>query len=168
MSDDLFRWVVAGGVILAALSMLVQAIIVIGLGVAVRKTQERVHTIMDKSEPIIDNVKLIVDDLKPKIAAVTTDATDIVKIGKEQVERLSELVKDFSDRAKVQMARIDGAVDETMEQVNTAGGAVRSAILKPVREVNGFFSGLRTAISVYTQGSRASVDHATQDEEMFI
>jgi methyl-accepting chemotaxis protein len=168
MSDDTFRWVVAGGVILAALSMLVQAVVVMILASAVKKTQVRVHAVLDKSEPIIDSVRQIVDDVKPKIASVTTDATEMVKTAKEQVDRMSDVVKDFTDRAKVQVARIDGAMEETLEQVQTAGGAVKSAVLRPVREVNGFLSGLRTAIAVYAQGTRASVDHATQDEEMFI
>jgi hypothetical protein len=41
-------------------------------------------------------------------------------------------------------------------------------VLRPVREFNGLFSGIKTAVSVYTTGRKASVDHATQDEEMFI
>ena len=35
-------------------------------------------------------------------------------------------------------------------------------------EVNGVVSGLRAAFSTLARGNRASVDHATQDEEMFI
>ena len=168
MSEDLFRWVVAGGVTLAALCIVVQAIVILVLFSTIKKTQIRVHGVMDRVEPIIDSVRGIVDDLKPKIASITTDSTDVVKMAKEQAERLSELIKDFSDRAKVQVARLDGAVDETMEQVQSAGSTVKEVVMQPVRQVSGFLAGLRTAVSVYTQGHRASVDHATQDEEMFI
>jgi F0F1-type ATP synthase membrane subunit b/b' len=168
MSDDTFRWVVAGGVLIVAVCFIVQAVTVLILFTVMKKTQVRVEGLIDKADPIIDSVKAIAADLQPKLAVITTDATDIVRTAKEQVERISELVRDFSDRAKVQVARIDGTMEEAIEQVHTAGDAVKSALLKPVREVNGLFAGLRTAIGVYTQGHRASVDHATQDEEMFI
>src|SRR5450432_152697 len=159
MSDDIFRWVVAGGVTIAALCIVVQAVVVVILASTLKKTQVRVLALMDKAEPVVDSVRDIVDDIKPKIASISKDATAIVKTAREQVDRMSDVLKDVADRAKIQVARIDGAVDETLDQVHTAGGAVRTAILKPVREVNGFFTGLRTAISVYSQGNRASVDH---------
>ncbi len=75
---------------------------------------------------------------------------------------------DLHTRARAKVARVDSAVDETVDQVQQAGGEVRKAVLRPIREVNGVLSGLKAAIGVYTHGSRASVDHATQDEEMFI
>ncbi len=67
-----------------------------------------------------------------------------------------------------QVARIDGAVDQTVDQVQQAGDAVKHAILKPVKQMDGLVHGIRAAISVVAQGRRESVDHATQDEEMFI
>jgi hypothetical protein len=73
-----------------------------------------------------------------------------------------------SDRARAQVARIDGAVDETVEQVQQASDVVKQAILGPVKQVDGIMHGIRAAISVVAHSRRESVDHATQDEEMFI
>ena len=81
---------------------------------------------------------------------------------------MGELLKDVSDRAKAQVARIDGAVEQTVGTVQHAGESAIETVLKPVREVNGVLAGIKTAISVYSHGRRQSVDHATQDEEMFI
>jgi hypothetical protein len=168
MSDDIFRWVIAAAVGLATLSIVVQAIVVLILFKTVKRTEEKVVSLAAKVEPVIENVRRLIDENGPKISAISTEAVVIVKMAKEQVHRVGEFLKDFTDRAKAQIARIDGAVDETVDQVQHASAAAKSAVLKPVREVNGLWSGLRTAISVYTQGRRASVDHATQDEEMFI
>jgi len=52
--------------------------------------------------------------------------------------------------------------------VQHASETVRHAMLKPVKQVDGIMHGIRAAISVVSQGRRESVDHATQDEEMFI
>ena len=91
-----------------------------------------------------------------------------LKIGKQQAGRVGELIQDFSERAKIQVARIDGKVDDTVDQVQAATVAAKDVFMKPVREVDGIFSGLRAALSVYAKPRKSSVDHATQDEEMFI
>lgn len=153
---------------MAALCALVAAIAALGIAAGLKKLQARVQTTIDRAEPIIDTARRIADDSAPKLAVITTDAADVVKMARDQTERISEMLKDFSERAKVQVARIDGTIDNTIDQVQYAGEAVRGAVLRPVREVNGLLSGIKTAVSVYAQGRRASVDHATQDEEMFI
>ena len=168
MSEEIFRWFVAGGVFIAALCLVVQAAVIFLLYKVIQKLQIKVSTIIDHTDPIIASVRSIVDDVKPKISSVTSDAVDIVKIGKEQAGRVGELVQDFSQRAKIQVARIDGAVDDTVDQVHTAAIATKEVLMKPVRELDGIFSSIRAALSVYARPSRSSVDHATQDEEMFI
>ena len=168
MSEDIFRIVVSSGVFIAALCLLVQAVIVLLIFKTIKKLQVKVNGLIEKSEPIVDTVRGVVEDIRPKINTVTTDAVEIVRIGKEQVIRVGDLVRDFSERAKVQVARIDGAVDDTVDQVQTATAATKEVLLKPVRELDGIFSGIRAALSVYARSGKSSVDHATQDEEMFI
>src|SRR5207247_8708314 len=85
-----------------------------------------------------------------------------------QVNRLGEVVKEVSDRARAQVARIDGAVDQTVEQVQQASDVVKQAILGPVKQVDGIMHGIRAAISVVAHRRRESVDHAAQDEGMYI
>jgi uncharacterized protein YjbJ (UPF0337 family) len=168
MSEESFRWVVTVAVILAAASAILQAIVVLGVVAEVKKFQVRIQALIDRAEPILDSSRKIVDETGPKISLITTDAVDIAKITREQSERIGELIKDFSERAKIQVARIDGTVDHTIGQVQAATDTVKDAVLRPVREVDGLLSGIRTAVSVYARGRRESVDHATQDEEMFI
>jgi uncharacterized protein YoxC len=168
MTEETFRWVITAGVSLAAISALVAAIVALTIASGLRKLQVRVQTTIDRAEPILDTARRMLDDTAPKFALVTTDVAEVVRLSREQTERFSELFKDFSERAKVQVARIDGTIDHSLEQLEIATEAVKGAVLKPVREFNGIFSGIKTAVTVYATGRRASVDHATQDEEMFI
>ncbi len=168
MSDELFRWFIAGGVLLSTVAFVVQAVAVLVLVRKASAFKAKVEPLVSKASPIIDNVRLSVQDLTPKVKLISADAVDISKNAREQVHRVGELLTDFSDRAKAQVARIDGVVDETIGNVEHAGESVVGAVLKPVREVNGVLSGIKTAISVYAHGRQQSVDHATQDEEMFI
>jgi hypothetical protein len=168
MSDDIFRLVVAGGVVLAGVCFLVQTIVMVALVRSVKDIKDKVEPLADKTGPILEMVRTSAAELVPRMVEISIDAVEISKSAREQVNRVGELLKDFSDRAKAQVARIDGAVEQTVGNVQHAGESVTNAVLKPVREVNGVLAGIKTAISVYSRGTKQSVDHATQDEEMFI
>lgn len=168
MSDDTFKWVIAGGVILAALSYVVMAIATLVMMSKLKAVKNKVESLADRTEPILEMVKATSVELIPKIRTISADAVEITKSAREQVARMGEMLTEFRDEAKAQVAKIDGAVESTVGSVQHAGESVRDAVLKPVREVNGVLAGIRTALSVYSHGRRESVDHATQDEEMFI
>lgn len=168
MSDDIFRLVVAGGVTLAALCFLAQTFTLLALHKSVNKMRDRIDPLVDKTGPILELVRTSATEILPRMMDISADAVEISKTAREQIHRVGELLKDFSDRAMAQVARIDGAVEQTVGNVQNAGESVKDAVLKPVREVNGVLAGIKTAISVYSHGRQQSVDHATQDEEMFI
>lgn len=147
---------------------MIQAVVVFLIYKTFKISQIKVNGVIDKAEPILETIRGVMQDVRPKIDTVTTDAVDIIRIGKEQVSRIGDLVQDFSERAKIQVARIDGAVDHTVDQVQSATDATKEVLMKPVRELDGIFSGIRAALSVYARPGKSSVDHATQDEEMFI
>ena len=130
----------------------------------VNQLKDRIEPLADKTGPILDLVHSSVTELVPRILAVSNDAVELSKSAREQVNRLGELLTGFAETAKAQVAKFDGAVEQTMQ----AGESVKDAVLRPVREVNGVMAGIKTAIAVYSHGRRQSVDHATQDEEMFI
>jgi hypothetical protein len=109
-----------------------------------------------------------VDDARPKIQEVFVRAAEITTLARDQMARLDALVTETSDSVRVQIERIDMVVGDAVERVQETTAAVQGTILKPVREVNGLISGVRAALSTLARGNRASVDHATQDEEMFI
>src|SRR5271163_3952475 len=102
MTEETFRWVITAGVSLAAISALVAAIVALTVASGIRKLQVRVQATIDRAEPILDTARRVLDDSAPKFVAATADATEVIRLGREQAERLSELVKDFSERAKVQ------------------------------------------------------------------
>jgi hypothetical protein len=168
MSDDLFRLVITGGVTLAALCFLGQTVAMFVMLRTVNRLKEKVEPLADQVGPLLEMARSTSVELIPRVREISNDAIEISKNAREQVNRVGELLKDFSDRAMAQVARIDGAVEQTVGNVQNAGETVKDVVLKPVREVNGVLAGIKTAISVYSHGRRQSVDHATQDEEMFI
>ena len=165
MSDDFFRWVITIGVFLAVAAFVVQTVLVLAMS---RVIQSQLMPMLESLTPLVAGVRRLVDENGPKLSQMATEAGEMTKSLRQQVDRLSEVVKDATDRARAQVARIDGAVDQTVEQVQHASETMRHAMLKPVKQVDGIVHGIRAALSVVAQGRKESVDHATQDEEMFI
>ena len=168
MSEDTFRIVVTVAVCLASLSMIIQAGIVFGIFRTIKAVQEKVNHITDRALPILETTRRMLDEARPKIDELTSTALEVAAIAKAQVVRIDELLIEATDRARLQIARFDGMLGDTVDRVQETTAAVQSTLMRPVREVNGVLTGVRAALSVLTRGNRASVDHATQDEEMFI
>jgi len=175
MPDDTFRWVVAGGVAIATLSMFVTAVAMILMFRAISRLETRLGGAADRAEPVFDSIRFLVNENSPKIGDIVTsvretagNTRDISVIAKDQAHHFAEVGRDITDRAKAQVARVDAAVDQTVEQVQHLGTDVRIAVMKPVSEVSGVLAGIRAGVSTYKQGRRPSVARATQDEEMFI
>lgn len=188
MSEETFRWVVAGGVVVVALFFAVIGIASFAIMMYTKKLMERLEPILQSAKPIAQNAAEVSAILKPRILKVSADVTkisgDVTKIAGDAVEvsglvvteakRYSELSKDVGARAKVKIARFDVAVDETVEQVQEASGAVKNAVKRPFQQLDGVVAGLRTAIHTYANGGArnnmygSSQYRAAQDEEMFI
>jgi ABC-type transporter Mla subunit MlaD len=168
MSEGAFRWAVALGVSLCWVTTLFTAMSMFFIFRAVKRLEEKTGPITDKAGPILDSAKALLDDARPKIQDILARADEIVIAARDQMTRLDSLVTEASDSARLQIERIDVVVCDTMNRVQETTAAVQNTILRPVREVNGVVAGLRAAVSTLSRGNRASVDHATQDEEMFI
>lgn len=175
MPEETFRWVITGGVAIATLCILTMAIVSILLYRVVSRVQARVDGVVERAEPIVDTVRQLAGENGPKISTITTRAVEIANNAKEisdlandQAHRFAEVGRDISDRAKAQVARVDAVVDDTVEQFHHAGDNVKAAVMKPVREAGAVLAGVRAAVFTLASGRRPTVDHVTQDEEMFI
>jgi methyl-accepting chemotaxis protein len=175
MPEETFRWVIAGGVAIATLSILIMAVVMIVLFRLVSRLQARLDNVADRTEPVVDSIRYLINENSLKIADIVTSAQqtagntrDISVIAKDQAYRFAEVGRDITDRAKAQVARVDAAVDQTVEQVQHLSDDVKAAVRKPVVEVSGVMAGIRAGVSAWQRGRRPSVNRVTQDEEMFI
>jgi hypothetical protein len=175
MSEDTFRWVVTGGVAIATLSIVIMAVVAVVMARVVSRVKAKIDDVTERASPIIDTVRTTAQENAPKFSKIAdsavkiaANAEDISGVAKDQAHRFADVGRDIADRTKAQVARVDAAVDETVENVQHAGENVRTAVLKPVREAAAVAAGLKAALSAFAQGKRPTVDHITQDEEMFI
>ncbi len=156
------------GVSLCSLASLVAAYAMMAMFRATKRLEAKVDPIAEKAGPILESARSLIDDARPKIQDMIVRADEIAVSARNQMVRLDALVSEATESARVQIERIDLVVSDTVNRVQETTAAVQNTVLRPVREVNGVVSGLRAAISTLARRNRASVDHATQDEEMFI
>lgn len=175
MSDETFRWAVAGGVAVSALCFLVLAIAGIAVARVALRFHRRMNDITDSAAPLIDALRRVAVENGPKISVITSraveiagNAKDISDVARDQAHRFGEVGRDIADRAKAQAARVDAAVDHTIDNVQHMSENVRTVVVKPVREAGAVLAGVRAAVIAYANGKRINIEHVTQDEEMFI
>jgi uncharacterized protein YoxC len=156
------------------------------IGPAIRKFREasekigpmldRAGVVITKAGPAIEeagkalaNANRILEDVRPRIAEVSSDVVGITHLTREKVQQLGDVLVDAGERARARLEQIDTTVNSTVEQVEQVGDAMKRAVLRPVREVNGLAAGISAAVATLVKKPRkSSVDSATQDEEMFI
>jgi uncharacterized protein YoxC len=131
MSDDVFRIVVAVGVVVAALSFVVQAIIGIATLGAARKMQQKVSALADRAEPLIGKIGPTVDKIGPLLekagpvmekAALTIEKIGpvVARVG-PAIDKVTPVVEKFGplvDRATELVATTDRIMQETRPQIS--------------------------------------------------
>jgi hypothetical protein len=153
---------------LAALAMLIQAGTLLGLFIVAKRIQEKISVLTGPITGIIDTSKKTLQTVEGHIDKIGSSSNAILDTTKKQLAKVDELLTDASTRAKVQMERAEMVLDDTMGRVQHTVSFVQSGVIRPVREVQGIVTGIRTAITHLGRGGRPTVDHATADEEMFI
>lgn len=174
--------VMAVFVAVAAIALVIQAGMLIGIYKSSRAMQAKVETLAPKVEALVPKVEALipkinalaetsraaVDESRVKIAEITGKTNEILDITRRQLERVEDLLEDASTRALVQFDRAEMVVDDAMNRAQETVAIVHEGIMKPIREINGVAAGLRAALQYFFRGGRPNPDQVTADDEMFI
>ncbi len=155
-------------VAISAIALLMQFATLLGLFLVARKLQQAVMPMVPQIEAIVGTTKRTAESVSAHIEKIGNTSNSILDVTKQQVHKIDVLLNDAAARAKVQMERAEMVLDDSMTRVQHTVTAVQSGVLRPIREVHGVLSGIRTAVAYLGRGGRPTVDHATADEEMFI
>jgi hypothetical protein len=152
---------------LAALAMLIQAAMLVGMFLVARQLRDKVLEFSGPVRSAIETSQRTLNTVHTHIQKIGNTTSSILEMTKDQAAKINSLLDDASTRAKVQMERAEMVLDDTFTRVQTTASFIQSGVMRPVREVHAVFSGVRTALMHLSRPSR-SVDNATADEEMFI
>lgn len=162
-------------IIVAAMAIVIQAGILLGLYLSFKKTSERVEAIASNIEqkalPLLDSAKSILDENGPRLKEVTQNLSDATATLKSQMNRVDATLNDVLDRSRLQVIRVDDMVSRTMDRVEETAEMLQSTVVSPVKKLTGILQGLSVGIGAYIQRRRKSAHEtltAIEDDELFI
>jgi hypothetical protein len=155
-------------VAVAAIALLIQMGTMVAMYLAFKKLQGQVTQVFPEVQAILGTTRHTVANVQQHIERIGDTSNSILDTTKVQLVKIDELVTDVTKRAKVQIERAEMVMDDTMGRAQETVGIVQRTVLRPIREIHGVMSGIRTSLAYLGRTGRPTVDHATSDEEMFI
>ena len=165
---------VAVFVIVAAVAILLQAAILVGMFLQMRRTMDRMERFTAELElrltPILSRVQLLLDDTQPRISEMVADAAHVVYLARGQAQKVDRLFTDASDRVRGQLVRADRILTGALEAVEDAGVKFNNNIWKPMHKASALVQGIRVGLDLLRsrRGRRNSDPSVEREEELFI
>ena len=163
--------------IVAAIALVVQVGILIGLFLQLRKTTESINRMVTdlhtRMGPILTRTQIMLDDTQPKISALVEDASRMVYLARVQAQKMDKVFTEASDRLRGQLVRADRILTGTIEAVEDAGAQVRRNFLGPVQKISAVVHGIKIGLDVLRSRrrepeGRAEREGVEQEDELFI
>jgi uncharacterized protein YoxC len=163
--------------IIAAIALVVQVGILIGLFMQLKKTTAAINRMVTdlhtRMGPILTRTQILLDETQPKISALVEDASQVVYLARSQAQKVDRVMTEAADRLRGQLVRADRILTGALEAVEDAGTQVRRSFWGPVQKASALVQGIKIGLDVLRSrrgSSSASTREAieAEDEELFI
>lgn len=161
--------------IVAAIALVVQVGILIGLFLQLKRTTESINRMVSdlhtRIGPILTRTQMLLDDTQPKITNLVEDASHIVYLARAQAQKMDRVFTEASDRLRGQLVRVDRILSGTLEAVEDAGSQVRRSFLGPMQKASALVHGIKIGLDVLRSRRREAEparDAVEQEDELFI
>lgn len=154
---------------LCAISMVGQALALIGLYRKVKDMQAQTAPLLGKAESTLDSAKVAIEDGRRQMAEISQKASQILDSTQSQLEKIDGVVSEASLRAISQLEKVELVVGDTVDRVQGLIHTTHDGLVKPLKELNALAAGVRSGFGfLFGSSKKQSVVNVTQDEEMFI
>ncbi len=170
MNDTLLGIFVA----VTAVAVVIQAGILVGLYIAVRKSTAKMEAlatqVTSKALPTMETVQSMLVEMRPKLDVLTVNLSESSTLVRNQLGRLDATLTDALDRTRLQVIRADELLNRTMDRVEETSDAVHKTVISPLRQVNGLMSAISTGVDVFPGQKRRQPKNGAgvPQDEMFI
>ena len=177
MDDNLLKLFIA----VTAFAVLLQALIMVALYLAVRKSAARMEALatevkskalptMETVQSTMETVQDILVELRPKIDVMSVNFSESSTLVRNQLGRIDATLTDALDRTRLQVIRADELLNRTMDRVEETSDAVHKTVISPLRQVNGLLAAISTGVDVFLGQKRRHRKNGAgvPQDEMFI
>jgi outer membrane murein-binding lipoprotein Lpp len=170
MDDNLLKLFIA----VTTFAVLVQAGILVGLYLAVRKSAAKMEAlatqVTDKTVPTMETVQSMLAEMRPQISVLTTNLTESSNLLRNQLGRIDATLTDTLDRTRLQVIRADELLNRTMDKVEETSEVVHKTVISPLRQIDGLMAAISTGFEVFLGQKRRQPKNGAgvPQDEMFI
>jgi hypothetical protein len=165
-------------VALTGAAVLLQALVLLAMYVAMRKSGERMQMLADdvknKVMPTVAEVQQMMTFLRPKVEVIVDNLDETTTIMRAEIKRVDAAVNDAVDRARLQVIRADELMSRTLDRVEQTSEMVHKTVVSPVRHLSGLMQGLSVGLEFLfggrgrRNGGRREERQPVPQDEMFI
>lgn len=162
---------------ITAAAVLLQAGVLVGMFIAMRKTSAHVESLAEEVKtkilPSVDTAQALLADVKPKVEIIIENVTETSSHLRDEVQRIDAAVNDVVDRARLQIIRVDEMLTRTFDRVENTSDVVQKTVMSPVRQVSGVIHGVAAGFEYFfgrrePKNGRTRERRPVQQDEMFI
>jgi uncharacterized protein YoxC len=163
--------------IIAAIALVVQVAILIGLFLQLKRTTESINRMVNdlhsRMGPILTRTQILLDDTQPKISALVEDASHVVYLARSQAQKMDRVFSEAADRLRGQLVRADRILSGTLEAIEDTGAQVRRSFWGPVQKASALVQGIKVGLDVLRSRhgpapGRTTGETVEQEDELFI
>ncbi len=160
---------------IVAVALLLQSLAIWGIYKYLRGLSSRldrtISSLTKTTESISSNLTDLIStarNLAEKFHAIEESIGSTTEIVQKRIVQLDGFLEETTDAARLQVARIQEALDSASQRVEETFSVLHDRILAPVNELSAIITGIKVALDVLAGRRRRPVNTSRQDEEMFI
>ncbi len=159
-------------IIVTALAVVIQAGILVGMYMAMRKTSAKVESLAEEMKtkilPTAELAHSMMTQLRPKIDNIVDNVGASTTVLRTQMERVDATLTDIVDRTRLQVIRADEFVNTTMDRLEETRESVQRTVASPVRHMSGLMHGVTAGVEAFFSRKRVRNSVSASQDEMFI
>ena len=155
-------------VLISSVALLASALASVGTYRAIRRLEGHIAPLVPQTQELLASSKRTLDEARKQLRESGDKVQTVLDDVHAEVQRFAETRADITLQVQSQVQRLGLILDDSLSQVREVVTVLHDGVLRPVREVNGMFAGVATAVRSFMRGKRPTPDKAAQDEEIFI
>ena len=167
-SSDTTFLLMAIAVLVSSVALLLSALATLGTYRAVRRLESQIAPLVPQAAEFLHSARGALDEALKQFRGTGEKTQAVLDDVRTEIAHISEVRADLAGRLQAQMQRVELVLDESIAAVQTIVNTMQGGVIRPIREVSGILSGVRTAVRVFLRIQRPSVAEATHDDEAFI
>jgi hypothetical protein len=162
-------------IIATALAVSMQALILLGLFITVRRSVKAIHSEVEQlrtaATPILLHTRDFVTRVTPKLDAVAGDLVEMSRGLRAQTMEFQETTTEILERVHRQTGRMDTMFTSTLDKVDKASTVMNDAVTVPLKHLSGITAFAKAALESLRSTDpkpRTHPTHSAADKDLFV